>query len=223
METIKGLKKTKREFKSAITRSLTDLAMQLTAKEPDCPRVTAILERTGKMKQEALTAMSNLEAELDKDKKEEEAEKLSEEADALIERVDQVTSKARSFLASKVKEISSPTVANVTSEIELNTQHMSSVAISNDPNKQLERIRIPIFTGSKVEFQQWFPAFSTCIDKTSLAPEFKMLRLESCLRGEAAEAIKGLGYTQAAYDAAKARLQRKYGGDWRKVQAQIDE
>ena len=166
--------------------------------------------------------MSNLEAELDKDKKEEEAEKLSEEADALIERVDQVTSKARSLLASKVKEISSPTVANVTSEIELNTQHTSSVAISNDPNKQLERIRIPIFTGSKVEFQQWFAAFSTCIDKTSLASEFKMLRLESCLRGEAAEAIKGLGYTQAAYDAAKARLQRKYGGDRRKVQAQID-
>ena len=152
METIKGLKKTKRELKSAITRSLTDLAMQLTAKEPDCPRVTAILERIGKKKEEALTAMSNLEAELDKDKKEEEAEKLSEEADALIERVDQVTSKAGSLLASKVKEISSPTVANVTSEIELNTQHMSSVAISNDPNKQLERIRILIFTSSKVEF-----------------------------------------------------------------------
>ena len=33
--------------------------------------------------------MSNLEAEFDKHKKEEEAEKLSEEADALIERADQ--------------------------------------------------------------------------------------------------------------------------------------
>ena len=66
--------------------------------------------------------------------------------------------------------------------------------------------------GNKVEFQQWFAAFSTCIAKTSLAPEFKMLRLESCLRGEAAETIKGL-----------ARLQRKYGGDRRKNQTQIDE
>ena len=46
-----------------------------------------------------------------------------------------------------------------------------------------------------------------------------MLRLESCLRGEVAETIKGLGYTQAAYDAAKARLQRNQ----RKVQAQIDD
>ena len=103
MVTIKNLKKAKRELKSAITQSLADLAIQLAAKEPDCPRITAILERTEEKKQEALTAMSNLEAELDKHKKEEEAEKLSEEANALIERVDQETSKARSFLASKVK------------------------------------------------------------------------------------------------------------------------
>lgn len=43
------------------------------------------------------------------------------------------------------------------------------------------------------------------------------------LCGEAAETIKGLGYTQAAYDAAKDRLHREYGGDRRKLQAQIDE
>lgn len=91
--------------------------------------------------------------------------------------------------------------------------------IANDPNKHLERIRIPIFTGNKIEFQQWFAAFSTCVDKTSLGPQFKKSRLKSCLRGEAAEKVKGLGYTQTAYDAAKARLQRKYGGDRRKVQA----
>ena len=96
MEMIKVLKKAKGELKSAITRSLTDLTIQLAAKEPDCPQVTAILERIEEKKQEALTAMSNLEAELHKDKKE-------EQADASIERVDQETSKARSFVASKVK------------------------------------------------------------------------------------------------------------------------
>ena len=42
-----------------------------------------------------------------------------------------------------------------------------------------------------------------------------MLRLESCLRGEAAETIKG--YTQAAYDAAIARLQGKDDGERQKV------
>ena len=71
----------------------------------------------------------------------------------MIERVDKETRKARSFLAFKVKEISSSTVANVTSEIKLNTKQVSSVTMSNDPNKQLKRIRIPIFTGRKVEFQ----------------------------------------------------------------------
>ena len=60
---------------------------------------------------------------------------------------------------------------------------MSFVEMLNNPNKQLEQIRIPIFTSNKVEFQQWFTAFSTCIHKTSLAPEFKMLRLESFLHG----------------------------------------
>lgn len=50
-----------------------------------------------------------------------------------------------------------------------------------------------------------------------------MLRLESCLLGEAAEAIKGLEFSETAYNAAKARLERKYGGDQRKVQSQLDE
>ena len=74
-----------------------------------------------------------------------------------------------------------------------------------------------------MEFKQWLAAFSTCVDKTSLAPQFKMLRLEGCLRGEAAETIKGLGYSQTAYDVTLSRLQRKYGGDRRKVQVQIEE
>lgn len=44
MDKIKGLKKAKRELKSAIMRSLTDHTIQLTAKEPDCPQVMAILK-----------------------------------------------------------------------------------------------------------------------------------------------------------------------------------
>ena len=96
--------------------------------------------------------------------------------------------------------------------------HTNAEQGASDANKQLERIRIAIFSGNKMEFQQWFAAFSTCIDKTSFTPQFKMLRLEGCLRGEAAETIKGLGYSQAAYDAAISRLQRKYGGHRRKVQ-----
>lgn len=46
----------------------------------------------------------------------------------------------------------------------------------------------------------------SCVDDTSMTAQFKMLRLEACLGGEAAETIKGLGYTQVAYDAADSKV-----------------
>ena len=61
------------------------------------------------------------------------------------------------------------------------------------------------------------------MDETNLSAQFKMLRLESCLVGEAAKSVQGLGYSDHAYKAAKARLNRKYGGNMRQVQAHIDE
>ena len=50
-----------------------------------------------------------------------------------------------------------------------------------------------------------------------------MLRLESCLEGEVAETVRGLGYSSKAYEAAKARLNRKYGGNRGQAQVHIDE
>ena len=133
--------------------------------------------------------MRDLEIEYEKLKKTADAEKTSDEADALVDQVDNDTNTARSYLAAQAKIFSSK--QKESSEIE---GHTNAQQGASDPNKQLERIRIPIFSGNKMEFQQWFAAFSTCVDKTSLAPQFKMLRLEGCLRGEAAETIKGLGY-----------------------------
>ena len=40
-----------------------------------------------------------------------------------------------------------------------------------------------------------------------------MLRVESCMAGETLETVKGLGYSSAAYEAAKSRLTRKFGGE----------
>ena len=50
-----------------------------------------------------------------------------------------------------------------------------------------------------------------------------MLQLESSLVGEAAETVKGLGYSDHAYEAVKARLNLKYGVNRRQVRAHIDE
>lgn len=48
-----------------------------------------------------------------------------------------------------------------------------------------------------------------------------MLRLKSCLSGESAETNHGLGYSQKAYDAVKARLERKNGERRRQVQSHL--
>ena len=80
-----------------------------------------------------------------------------------------------------------------------------------------------MFAGDKMKYQQWDAAFTSCVDQAPLTPQFKMLRLESCLRGEAAETIKGLGYSKEAYDAARARLARKYGGSRRQIQSHLEE
>ena len=88
---------------------------------------------------------------------------------------------------------------------------------------QLERIQIPIFSGNKMDFQCWNAAFTSYVDMTSLSLQFKMLRLEACLPGEAANNLKGLGYSLEAYTAAKARLFRKYGGSRRQIQSHLEE
>ena len=79
------------------------------------------------------------------------------------------------------------------------------------------------FRGEKKEYQTWWAAFSSCVDETNLSGQFKMLWLDSCLAGEAGEMVKGPGCLDHAYEAGKARLNQKYGGHRRQVQAHIDE
>ena len=85
----------------------------------------------------------------------------------------------------------------------INVSDAGSIANNREMHGQLERIRIPIFSGNKMDFQRWNAAFTSCVDMTSLSPQFKMLRLEACLAGEAANTIKGLGYSLEAYEVAK--------------------
>ena len=43
---------------------------------------------------------------------------------------------------------------------------------SNAVNGQLERIKIPVFGGNKLEFPRWHAAFSSCVDSSSLSSQF---------------------------------------------------
>ena len=50
------------------------------------------------------------------------------------------------------------------------------------------------------------------MDQTPETAEYKLSQLKKCLAGEAVKAIEGLGHSVATYQAAKERLERKFGG-----------
>jgi len=196
--------------------------VELSVEAPKSERIVDRLDDIEKRRDELLELQENLQA-LYKEKKETANEaSIEEEADGIVDRVDSETRGARLFLA---KGVAKSSEGNSNAQSKGGNLDNSSAKDSHvaDPNKQLERIRIPKFSGDKMKYSSWWAAFSSCVDETSLSPQFKMLRLESCLEGEAAATVKGLGYSSAAYEAAKTRLSRKYGGNRRQVQAHIDE
>ena len=96
--------------------------------------------------------------------------------------VDSETSGAWLFLAKGVAKTS-----NVNSNAKNKGGKLESTCVKDghmvDPNKQLERIRIPKFSGDKIKFSTWWAAFSSCIDELLCHHNLKMFQLESCLEG----------------------------------------
>ena len=88
--------------------------------------------------------------------------------------------------------------------------------------QQLKRVTKPTFSGDKRAYTTWRAAFMACIDQAPATAEYKLLQLRQYLRGDALKAIDGLGHSAAAYDAAKARLDRKYGGERRRVATHLE-
>ena len=130
----------------------------------------------------------------------------------MIDRVDNETKKARLFLSQGNSKESEGNNTSQSGTFESPHGKYVHVVDANKPSRA--------DSNPKVE---WWAAFSSCVDETNLSAQFKMLRLESCLNGEAAERMKGLGYSDHVYEAAKARLNRRYGGNRRQVQARIAE
>lgn len=89
--------------------------------------------------------------------------------------------------------------------------------------KQLTRVSILLFSGEKRCFGSWKAAFMACVDKVPATSEYKLLQLEKCLSGEVVQAAENLGHSAEAYEAAKSRLERKYGGQRRQVNLCMEE
>ena len=84
--------------------------------------------------------------------------------------------------------------------------------IGYDMWTQLKPVQIPTFYGNKRSYPSWKAAFMACVDRAPVTPEYKMLQLRQYVSGEALIAIENLGFSPAAYEKAKDRLERKYGG-----------
>ena len=95
--------------------------------------------------------------------------------------------------------------------------------LGNDMWKQLRRVSIPVFCGDKRTYNSWKTAFMTCVDQAPATPEYKLLQLRSYLKGEALKVVESLGHSAVAYEAAKERLERKYGGIRRQIAINMEE
>ena len=101
---------------------------------------------------------------------------------------------------------------------------------------KLKGVDLPTFDGEdKTAYEQWkAAAFMSAVDQTNMPVNEKMLRLQSSLRGSALKLVKDLGFTINAYNRAKEKLEKKYGGqrrlqittltvlkNWKKLQPKI--
>ena len=99
----------------------------------------------------------------------------------------------------------------------------SLTTVEKDLCRQMKRVSIPVFSGDKKKYDLWRSAFYSCIDRTDATAEYKLLQMRQYLSGEALSSIEGLGHSVAAYETAKEKLDRKYGGERRQVSKFLEE
>ena len=87
----------------------------------------------------------------------------------------------------------------------------------------VKRLEIPVFTGDKARFAEWKAAFIACVDSAPATPEYKFLQMRQFLGGEALKVVASLGYSSRGYSAAKARLERRYGGQRRQIALYLEQ
>ena len=88
---------------------------------------------------------------------------------------------------------------------------------------QLKRISIPVFNGDRRAYEGWKAAFMACVHQAPATPDYKLLQLRQHLSGEALKIVEPFGHSAAAYEAAIALLERKLGGQRRKLALHLDE
>jgi len=99
----------------------------------------------------------------------------------------------------------------------------SAGKVEHDLWRQLKRVSIPVFSGDKRKYEAWKASFTACVDNAPMSSEYKLLQLRQYLSGNALKAIENLGHSAASYEAAKDRLDRKFGGIRQHIAVQMEE
>ena len=220
-----SIKSGKTKLKAAITRQLNELAGRdagvSSGVEPRSLEEMESIKAT--LEEKTFEILEELRTLYQQQKDTERQVKVEDEADELNERIECEASAARRVLTTITRSIHPVSPPSYSSNSNTSLPPRNGDSGWNN----LERIRIPTFSGNKTEFldsgAHWNATFTSCVDASAMSSQFKMLRLEACLAGEVLETIKGLGYSEVAYEAAKSRLLRKYGGNRREIQSHVDE
>ena len=159
----------------------------------------------------------------------EEAEGLEKEVNNVIEKTEQVIKdilKKKHANGSATKEtllqIPSPTLPAQLTRSPTHS-HSSSSDHSGNCNQRLKPLKVPVFSGEKSKFEDFWEMFLSLVDQGVEPTNIKMARLRQSLTGTALEAIRGLGVSDPEYKEAKEILQSKFGGERRKLQAYMDQ
>ena len=81
---------------------------------------------------------------------------------------------------------------------------------------KLKGVDLPNFLGeNKTDYESWKAAFVSIVDEADIPVTEKMLCLQNSLSGKARTMVKDHGCSLNAYERAKSKLEKKYGGERR--------
>ena len=161
--------------------------------------------------------------EKEQQEKEQQMRKLAAELELTKQRTDEARkvaeiNKSRAENAERLLIEDCDTVKDFLTEQQFTTQFPEEVpvaTVTRSPVK-LKGVELPKFSGEdKTSYEPWKAAFMAMVDAQNIPVGEKMLRLQSSLSDRALALVKDLGYSSAAYERAKLKLEKRYGGERR--------
>ncbi|XP_052778542.1 uncharacterized protein LOC128215986 [Mya arenaria] len=208
-----SLKMKKSRKKSEFTRRKNKLLEELNDETHEKELLRELIDKLEVNMDEAITSIEELTIEYKTQGKTKEMKSTANEIDLLSKEYDKVLDEYHYLMS----ETSSKKSTKIEPSISKQKQ------VDKDLRCQLKRVSIPMFSGNKKYFPFWKAAFEACIDKTDASAEYKFLQMRQYLTGEALKTVEGLGHSAVAYDNAKERIERKYGGERRLMTKFMDD